>query len=81
MLKSGCPDVCQQNFIIDGNAVVDIDKTKWEQYCPGYPVPGSPDNPWTPSDKDNKTQIAWYVGGGVLAALVIAGIVLVAQKE
>jgi hypothetical protein len=82
--KAGCPDICLQNFVVDGKVVVDIDHLKWEQYCPGQPIPGSnPDNPYYPPDvitKETISKYATYIGVPVIIVLVIIALVFLLLK-
>jgi hypothetical protein len=75
-LKSdGCSSaICLQNFIVDGKPVINIDNSKWTQYCPGVPVPGG--------DKSKSNKIDWErvlplsIIAPLIAILVIAALIL-----
>lgn len=73
-----CPNICTQNIVIDGKAVVDIDRVKWQQYCPGVPVPGDGDNPYTPPDviqKEKESKLMLQVGVPIIFVLLILALV------
>ena len=70
-----CPTICTQNIIIDGKPVVNIDRIRWTQYCPGYPYPNSPDNPYSPPKETKRAQIVQYTTIGVVLVLVILALV------
>jgi hypothetical protein len=74
ILKSGCPDICQQNIFVDakGNAVIQIDDLNWSQICPNTPPPGSnPDNPWAPPGEEKGLRLGWYIGVPALVVLIV----------
>jgi hypothetical protein len=69
ILRAGCPDtICLQNFIVDGKAVINIDNSSWNQYCPGYAIPGS--------KATNPQNVSLYVIVPVIVILLIAALVL-----
>lgn len=79
--QSGCPNICLQNLVVDGNAIVNIDNLKWQQYCPGVPVPGSnPDKPWEPEKESKTVRLGWLIGAPTLVLLIVLALVFLFRK-
>lgn len=69
-------NICISQIYIDvktGNPIIDIDRVKFEQYCPGV-VP-----PWNLKPKTVQ-NLEWYIGGPVLLALIVVALVFLFKK-
>lgn len=77
-------NICISQIYIDartGKPIIDIDRVKFEQYCPGQPIPGSdPDNPYAPEKPKVPRNLELFVGVPVVLVLVVVALVLLFKK-